>query len=384
MRRFRLPRPARRVIRIRQHLTQATRSERFDSRGIELRPVWRPCVSAVFKIPQASVGPSEVAACPPDAGTGASDSVPLQLPPFYGLAERLARLTYATRAGVQSRTDRMKGWWRGLIDTYEATYDGLNRHTDMQRFLALPTRFSFLAKLSEPEEELIRQANYSDRQIHQAGSELAREGEPIRPSFIASGWACRCRVSARGRRQILGFLLPGDGLALRTDDTVTPTSVVALTTVETVDATRVMDAASDRAIGLRNGLDRAVAHDEAFLSNQVLRLGMRSSSERLLHLLLELRWRLSTAKLSEGLAFPLPLTNDTLAQALCVSPGKIEGWKRKLSSRRLASVRFGRVKLLDPVVATERGPFQPPRAFAWGNRRMIDGFEHVRAPGATS
>src|SRR5262245_42458088 len=44
-------------------------------------------------------------------------------------------------------------------------------------------------------------------------AELVSDGAgAAEPRFLAIGWACRQRVLRDGRRQILGFILPGDAI----------------------------------------------------------------------------------------------------------------------------------------------------------------------------
>jgi CRP-like cAMP-binding protein len=77
-------------------------------------------------------------------------------------------------------------------------------------------RLRTLAPLTEDDQALVRSLS-ERRQRHAAGEELVAEGEAAgRPRFVVSGWACRQRVLPDGRRQIFGFLLPGDPSASAT------------------------------------------------------------------------------------------------------------------------------------------------------------------------
>lgn len=285
-----------------------------------------------------------------------------------------ARVAHPLRAEVSTRLANARATWRSFADSYLETCAALDERAEAARYQTISNRLQFLAALSEQEAKLVRGANFSERRMHQAGSELAQEGEFLRPTFIASGWACRIKIVDGQRRQIVGFLLPGDGVGLRDEaEEASTSSILALTTVETVDASGVVDAAKANGYsGLRKCLTRASAHDEAFLANQVLRLGMLSPVDRLLHLLLELRWRLAVTRLGDGPEFPLPLTLQTLGEALCLSPGKVGRSLGALRRKRLMKTGFGRARLLDAALTANRGPFQPPLAYAGARRRIID------------
>ena len=124
-----------------------------------------------------------------------------------------------------------------------------------------------------------------------------------RPMFIASGWACRCRVLADGRRQVIGFLVPGDGIGLRgCAEPLSATTILALTTVETIEAAPLLRLAEQqqRYPEIAHAMQRAAVQEEEFLINQVFRLGMLSPVERLGNLVMELQWRLEASGLRDG------------------------------------------------------------------------------------
>ena len=75
-------------------------------------------------------------------------------------------------------------------------------------------RLTAVAKLSEPELDLLAELG-RHRETHRAGDELLIEGDPARrPRFILSGWASNQHILSDGRRQVFNFALPGDGLGV--------------------------------------------------------------------------------------------------------------------------------------------------------------------------
>jgi CRP-like cAMP-binding protein len=188
---------------------------------------------------------------------------------------------------------------------------------------ALISRFRSLASIGDAEVDyLMRTLGPIER--HSAGTELLREGEIIQsPRFILDGWALRTRYLSDGRRQIFGFLLPGEAIGLcDREQPLALSNLVACTPVVMCDASP----ARPVCLGLvpdfpqiTRAHQRAAALDEAFLLHQVVRLGRQTAYERLVHLLLELNARCHSAGLSDGSSFQLPLTQEILADTLGLS-----------------------------------------------------------------
>jgi CRP-like cAMP-binding protein len=186
----------------------------------------------------------------------------------------------------------------------------------------LRRRLSALTGLGPGELPLIRGLGVSLRQ-HGARTELCAEGAVALPRALVTGWACRQRVLSDGRRQIVTFLLPGDIYGAAPSPTLPSTcAVVALTAVETVDATPLRTAAEEPSTphpGIARALRVLNQLDEVLLRDQIVRLGRQTAYERVAHLLLELRDRLTVVGLAEGDRFALPLTQEVLADALGLS-----------------------------------------------------------------
>jgi len=272
---------------------------------------------------------------------------------FASSGNRILELAQApflnARAGISS-----------LLQRKPHPLDGLE---EAARYSALLRRFGGIAALSDEELRIVQTANFTDRRIHQAGSDLAAEGEQAPgPMFIVTGWACRIRILPGGRRQVIQFLLPGDGVALHGETArVSNTTVCALTTVETIDARPLLQAASTgRLPGLARAIDRSIQQDEEFLVNHVVRLGRMSDVERLGHLLLELRWRLAAAGLATERHFPLPLTNEVLADALGMHRRRVKFAMWRLKRRKLAKTYARRAQVVSPVELGALTTFSPP------------------------
>lgn len=200
---------------------------------------------------------------------------------------------------------------------------------------------------------------------HRAGDELIAEGQTARRArFIVSGWAHSQRVLMDGRRQTFGFLLPGDGLGMCPRQSPPALAVfVAATALETVDAEPLMEVVqSGRSPGLERALAAAARLDDILTYDHVTRLGCQTAYERVAHFLLELQHRSEMAGLGDRHRFPMPLTQEMLADALGLSIVHINRTLQQLRQRRLIELRSGVAVLLDREALIQIADFRWPKS----------------------
>ena len=216
--------------------------------------------------------------------------------------------------------------------------------------LAALRHLTAIARLSDEERTLVRRLCMFQESVA-AGQPFDPDGRAASPRLILSGWACRQRVLADGQRQIFGFLLPGDSVGLSLNPRpLDEASIVALTRVDYVDALmlrEILALRDPRHDRLRAALAASRRYEEACLLNHVVRLGRQSAQARLAHLLLELRDRLQRAGLCSGERLHLPLTQETLADALGLSLVHVSRTLGQMRRARLIAMQCGWVTLLD-------------------------------------
>lgn len=176
----------------------------------------------------------------------------------------------------------------------------------------LSVRLSRLARLTAAEVGLLHTAE-RDRRTFAARRDMIRQGEPIKARrALLSGWACRQRILADGRRQILGLILPGDLIGVgQHRNPLAPASILAVTQLVTCP---LPPAAPDSE--LAEAYARSAAIDEHHSMAQITRLGRLSAYERLVDLLLEIQDRLLLVDQAAARRFALPLTQEYLADTL--------------------------------------------------------------------
>jgi CRP-like cAMP-binding protein len=219
-----------------------------------------------------------------------------------------------------------------------------NEPNPEQGFSPALTRLAALAPLDAGDVAAIQQLARA-RSAISARREIMTEGKAIRErQILLSGWAYRVRSLRDGRRQILGFLLPGDLLGnCRQANPVAVTSVMAMTPVEICPA----PTPSESDGGLAQAYAVSGAIDEHYLYRQITRLGRLSALERIADWLLEIRERLSLSGLTVGNRFSLPLTQETIADTLGLTSVHVNRMLQTL--RRSGALEFtgGSVTILD-------------------------------------
>ena len=189
-----------------------------------------------------------------------------------------------------------------------------------------------------------------NRKGHAAGAPLLSETHawhPTRPRVLTKGWACRQTILANGRRQIFGFLIPGDIVGAPPQSlTVAPFDVVAITAGTTADAPY-GEPGADSQFSSSAHVERAEVEIYNLLHRQIVRLGHLNGVERLADLLLEFRQRLPRAGAGIEESFMMPLTQEVLADALGMSMVHVNRSMQQLRLRNIIKCSRGRVVVLD-------------------------------------
>lgn len=201
-------------------------------------------------------------------------------------------------------------------------------------------------------------------ETYSAGQTIRTAGKTVRrPAFFSEGWAARYQLLSDGRRQIVSLLLPGDHLGFEDDVRTEPDlSIVTLTRVRMSNATPVRTALGAPDAGMHADLQTAIRRAEALersrLVNHIVRLGRQSALERTAHLFSELWERLRCVNLSDRNSFPLPLTQECLADALGLSIVHVNRTLQQLRRDQLLSAGGGSVRVLNPELLNVVSDYQ--------------------------
>ena len=187
-------------------------------------------------------------------------------------------------------------------------------------------------------------------------------GRPMAdPLLLLQGWAARVRILPDGRRQFMSFYLPGDiiGTAHHARP-IAPATVVAITECVACPAP-----AAPAGSGLAQAYAVGEALDQAYLLGHVVQLGRLNAQERIGDLLLELYERLTLSGSVSGNGFDLPLTQETLADALGLTSVHVNRMLQQARREGDLNWRVGHVRLSDPAGLARKIGHVPVRVTAY-------------------
>jgi len=174
-----------------------------------------------------------------------------------------------------------------------------------------------------------------------AHEDIVREGDPAAcVNVVLTGFAGRQKLLPDGRRQIIGFLLPGDicdvrvFLLRRMDHSISAITAVKIGTM-TREAALALTEANPR---LTRALWWTTMVEEAIAREWLVNVGQRTALERLSHLFCELYTRLQAVGLTDGDSCEQPLTQSELADTLALSTVHVNRTLRELRHARLVSI----------------------------------------------
>ena len=188
------------------------------------------------------------------------------------------------------------------------------------------------------------------------GDQLMRLGEAHEYVYvIEQGWLARVRTIEDGRRQIIVVFLSGETCGIKT-----------IFLQRQPDAIEALTPASARRIHYRDACDLAarefsvsmhlawqLANDERHLHNWNVRLGRGNAEERLAGLLLELRDRLAVRQLGPGGRYPLPITQQHIADHVGLTVVHVNRVLRRFRELEMVSLQRGAMVFLDNVAELE-------------------------------
>lgn len=173
------------------------------------------------------------------------------------------------------------------------------------------------------------------------------EGEDARSVYIVTCGSARLyRVFDDGRRQIVGFALPGDFLGLD----LAPRYAFSVDAIEAVNACRFsrtsFTALTQRKPHLLRRLHAATSHELAAAQDQMMALGRRSAEEKLAWFLVQLRER--HARVADRSAtIALPMSRLDIADFLGLTIETVSRTLTRLARDNVVAIVPEGVRLVD-------------------------------------
>jgi CRP-like cAMP-binding protein len=186
----------------------------------------------------------------------------------------------------------------------------------------LVQRLTSIGELNETEQAALRTLPMRVRD-HEKGADIVRQGDrPTECCLVISGLACRYKLVAGGKRQILSLHFAGDmpdlqGLQLEVMDH----GIGCITGVRAAFvAHQAVIALWRQHPHIGDLLFKHTLMDGAIFRDWIANLGRRSAYERIAHLFCEVFVRMRQLGLVERESFRLPMTQSELADACGISP----------------------------------------------------------------
>ena len=178
---------------------------------------------------------------------------------------------------------------------------------------------------------------------------IFHEGDPVRRVFMLASGSLKIYVLlVDGRRQITGFMFPGDFLGISIDDQHA-FSAEALVASELWWFTRT---SFDRFVEdnplVERELYRLAAHELAAAQAQMVLLGRKTAAERLASFFLELLARQELVSGERQSAFDLPMSRLDIADYLGLTKETVSRMLAQLRNKRLVRLASqDRVEIID-------------------------------------
>ncbi len=205
--------------------------------------------------------------------------------------------------------------------------------------------------------------------------DVIQEGEkPDAINIVRKGWACRYKMLEDGRRQIIGFFLPGDVWDLNISimqgmdhsvSTITPV-VLAELSHQNVDELMASFPRISQALRWEAMVSTAVQRE------WIVNLGQRTAFERLSHLFCELFARLEIAGMTDGNSCEMPLTQTDLGEAMGLSTVHVNRTLQELRAAGLVILRDRILTIPDRIALKKAALFQDNYLHLDGAGRPLD------------
>ena len=211
----------------------------------------------------------------------------------------------------------------------------------------LVRRLSCFVEMEAGDRETIHKLCNGPVKRVEAKADVARQGEasPV-AGLLQKGWACRYMTLTDGRRQIIGFLVPGDLYNFEIPGVRLDHSVGAITDCEFVPLANPLPALRERSnVARALAIHRHVSN--ALVRHWVLSLGQRNALERIGHVFCELAMRLRCVGLARDGMFQFPVTQLELAEATGLTAVHVNRTLQDMRSRELVTVQSRELRILD-------------------------------------
>ncbi len=225
---------------------------------------------------------------------------------------------------------------------------------------SLARRLAHFVALSPAETEVLRDLESATRVVRHS-REIVTQGRRYDALLaVIEGISIRYRILRDGRRQVLNVALPGDligfpacffGNAPYSTSALTDTALACI-------SFRALAGLFEMHPRLAAAIFWSCSAETAIYIEHLTDVGRRSALERVAHFLLELLVRFQNIGRGDAHSFPMPLTQELLADALGLSVPHVNRTLRQLRDEDLVRIEAHRVIVNDVEALSALADFE--------------------------
>jgi CRP-like cAMP-binding protein len=223
------------------------------------------------------------------------------------------------------------------------------RLADLSAYAQLLAKLKSIADVPPSELNALAELQIFTRSFTRGDDIVRLHDKPAHCGLVLSGVVCRYKLVADGKRQIMAFHIAGDIPDLQSVHLQTMDHSIGALTATQVAFIRVED--MRRLIysnpSICQVLWRDTLVDAAIGREWLMGVGRLPSESRVAHLLCELLCKHRAVGLASETSFPLPVTQQDLADALGLTPVHINRVLQDLRSRKLIELSRTTAVILD-------------------------------------
>jgi CRP-like cAMP-binding protein len=242
-------------------------------------------------------------------------------------------------------------------------------------------RLNAFCALEDPDRAAIAEATHCVRRLAPREEVVGEDAAPGGATVFLSGFACRSKLLADGRRQIVSYLLPGDccdlhvGLLQRMDHAITAITPITVS-ILSPEAVEGLTRPFPR---ITQALRWARLVEEAISREWLVNIGQRTAYERMASLLCEVHLRLAAVGLVRNGQSEFPLTQSELAETLGLSSVHVNRTLQELRRDGLIVLSGRKLTIRDLPALAAAGMYDA--AYLHLEQRRTSLSNGARAPG---
>ena len=213
--------------------------------------------------------------------------------------------------------------------------------------------------ISPEELKAIEAFRVGTRTVHAGGTVIEEHSRSEQLYTLYSGWAFRYKTLSDGRRQILGFLLPGDFIGLQDEFAEGQTHGVEAATDATFcvfERDRLWDMFHAQP-KLGYDITWLAAREEKMIDDNLVTAGRRNAGERVAMLLMHLYRRAERLGMVRDGWVMFPFNQQHIADALGLSLVHTNKTLRRLQRMGLHKIDGGWLRILEPHALETLGDY---------------------------